>query len=174
MKTEKYICLKEGEPINALMYADDLILISQTKEGLQKQLDKLNEYCLKWKLEVNSKKTKIMIFNRGNRLIKADFRINNILLENVKTIKYLGFTIAVTNCSFLPTVEDLSLKAGKVIYALNTRIKLSKIPVRLAMKIFTCQIKPILLYGSEVWGPYNNYNYDTWEYNKIEMIHTQY
>ena len=45
------IWLKEGEPINALMYADDLIIMSETKEGLQKQLNKLNEYCMKWKLD---------------------------------------------------------------------------------------------------------------------------
>ena len=115
-----------------------------------------------------------MIFNRGNKLIKSDFRINNILLENVKTIKYLGFTISAKNCSFLPTIEDLSLKAGRAIYVLNTKIKLSKIPTRLAIKIFNSQIKPILLYGSEVWGPYNNFDYDTWDYNKIERTHTQY
>ena len=65
--TGEDICLKEGEPINALMYADDLIIISESKEGLQKQLNKLNEYCKKWKLEVNIKKTKIMIFNRAGQ-----------------------------------------------------------------------------------------------------------
>jgi hypothetical protein len=78
------------------------------------------------------------------------------------------------NCSFLPTIEDLNLKAGKAVYALNTRIKLSQIPVKITMKIFNSQIKPILLYGSEVWGPYNNYDYDSWDRNKIEITHTQY
>ena len=87
------IFLKENEPINALMYADDLILISETKEGLQSQIDKLCEYCVKWKLNINTKKTKIMIFNRGNSLIKASFYINNVAIENVKTMKCLGFTI---------------------------------------------------------------------------------
>ena len=50
------IFLKEGEPINLLMYADDLILLSESKEGLQQQINKLSEYCAKWKLEVNTKK----------------------------------------------------------------------------------------------------------------------
>ena len=44
-QNETEIFLKEGEPINALMYADDLILISESKDGLQKQLNKINEYC---------------------------------------------------------------------------------------------------------------------------------
>lgn len=42
------------------------------------------------------------------------------------------------------------------------------------MKIFNSQIKPILLYGSEVWRPYSNFDYDTWDKNKIERTHTQF
>ena len=68
----------------------------------------------------------------------------------------------------------MSLKAGRAIYALNTKIKLSRIPTRLALKIFNCQIKPILLYGSEVWGPYVDFDYDTWDYSQVERIHTQF
>ena len=43
---------------NVIMYADDLVLMSQTKEGLQKCLDRLYEYCQKWKLVVNTDKKK--------------------------------------------------------------------------------------------------------------------
>ena len=53
-----------------------------------------------------------MIFNRGNKLINAKFSINNMVLENVKSMKYLGFTITSKNCSFLPTLEDLSIKVN--------------------------------------------------------------
>ena len=42
---------------NVLMYADDLVLMSTSKEGLQKCLDDLNIYCKKWKLKVNTDKT---------------------------------------------------------------------------------------------------------------------
>ena len=41
---------------NVLMYADDLVLMSVSKEGLQKSLDDLQIYCNKWKLKVNTKK----------------------------------------------------------------------------------------------------------------------
>ena len=43
---------------STLMYADDLIIMSATKDGLQKSLDALNEFCKKWKLNINHKKTK--------------------------------------------------------------------------------------------------------------------
>ena len=156
------------------MYADDLILLSETKVGLQNLIDKLGNYCIKWKLSINTKKTKIMTFNRGNRLIKSDFYINNVAIENVKDIKYLGFTISAKNCSFSKTLEDLSIKANRAIYSLNTKIKLSRLPIKLMLKVFNAQIKPILLYGSEVWGPYMDFDYITWDRNKIEMTHNQF
>ena len=114
------------------------------------------------------------MFNGGNKLVKRELRINNSILENVKTFKYLGFTISAKNCSFTPTVEDLSTKANRAVFALNNKIKLSMLPIRLALKIFNSQIIPILLYGSEVWGPYTDYDYATWDKDKIERVHTQF
>ena len=39
------------------MCADDMIIMSTTQKGLQKCFNELNEYCEKWKLNVNQKKT---------------------------------------------------------------------------------------------------------------------
>ena len=75
-----------------------------TKESLQEQIDKVNDFCTKWKVDINTKNTKIMIFKRGNKLIKSNFYVKGKLLENVKTYKYLGFTISAKQCSFAPTI----------------------------------------------------------------------
>ena len=144
----------DNNKLNALMYADDLILLSHSEEDLQKKLNLLHEYCQKWKLVVNKKKTKIMVFNRGNKLIRTNCKLENATIETVKSFKYLGFSIAAKNCSFLGTVEDLSTRANRAIFALNNKIKISKLPVKLALKVFNMQIVPILLYGAEVWGPF--------------------
>ena len=50
--------------LNNLLYADDLILISETRTGLQSCLDNLQAYCQKWKLTVNNKKTKVMVVEK--------------------------------------------------------------------------------------------------------------
>jgi len=36
-----------------IMYAEDTVIFSETIEGLQHTLDSLEQYCSKWKLEVN-------------------------------------------------------------------------------------------------------------------------
>jgi hypothetical protein len=43
--------------LNCLLYADDLLLLSESKEGLQSCLDSLKAYCDRWKLKVNLNKT---------------------------------------------------------------------------------------------------------------------
>ena len=57
---------------------------------------------------------------------------------------------------------------------MNNKIKLSRLPSNLALKVFNSQIKPILLYGAEVWAPYSLYNYDNWDSSETEKCHTQF
>ena len=56
--------------ISCLLYADDLVLMSTSSEALQRCITRLEQYCERWKLEVNLKKTKILIFNKQGALIK--------------------------------------------------------------------------------------------------------
>jgi hypothetical protein len=43
----------------------DLIILSKSKTGLQNSLDNLSEYCDKWQLTVNVKKSKTMILQNN-------------------------------------------------------------------------------------------------------------
>jgi hypothetical protein len=52
--------------INHLLYADDLVIMSQSPEGLQHCLDALLKFCNEWKLDLNTRKTKTVIFCRKN------------------------------------------------------------------------------------------------------------
>ena len=71
-------------------------------------------------------------------------------------------------------MDDQSVKANRAIFALKNKVKLSRLPVKLAIKIFKSQIVPILLYGSEMWGPYMNFYYSKWETTVIERVQTQF
>ena len=50
--------------LNCLMSADDIVLISETKDGLKKSLQILESYCNKWQLIINTKKTKVIAINK--------------------------------------------------------------------------------------------------------------
>ena len=166
--------LGENEPVNALMYADDIILLANSEAELQQKLNALNIFCKNNKLQINTKKTKCMVFNRGNRLCKATLKVDNNLIENVKEFKYLGFTVGAKNCSFGGTIKDLCTKTKRAIFSLNSKTKLTFLPIKISLKILFTQLVPILLYGSEVWGPYSNFNFSNWEKSETEKTFTQY
>ncbi len=44
------------EPVNLLMFADDVVLLSSDASGLQICLQKLSDYCAKWKLSISKQK----------------------------------------------------------------------------------------------------------------------
>ena len=51
-----------------LLYADDIVIMSETEEGLKHGLFLLENYCDRWKLTVNATTTKVMIFRKGGRV----------------------------------------------------------------------------------------------------------
>ena len=100
-------------PINCLIYTDDLVIMSTSAEGLQECPNKLATYCNKWKLQVNLKKTKVILFNRQGSLIKKHsflFMSNNI--EVTKQYKYLGFVFSCSG-STIVGVRNLINQAQK-------------------------------------------------------------
>ena len=52
---------------SCLMYADNLLLLSESFEGLCHSLDKLGYYSAKSRLGIRSKKTKIMVFGKSSK-----------------------------------------------------------------------------------------------------------
>jgi hypothetical protein len=174
LNTKSDITLNGNDKINILLYADDIVIIGQSQKELQDHLNALSEFCDFWGLQVNTRKTKCMVINRGNRLCNLNVSIKNDIIENVKSFKYLGFTIGAKNFSLKDTPADLCIKAKRAIFALNNKIKLSLLPIQLAIKIFTTQILPILLYGSEVWGAYQKNDYQSWEISETERVLTQF
>ena len=88
-----------GVDINSILWADDIVLISETKDGLQKCINNLYNYCKEWTLEINIEKTKTIIFNKSGKNIKSirfqiKHRERNINIQNVNEYPYLGFTIS--------------------------------------------------------------------------------
>ena len=45
--------LPDGTELNCLLYADDLVLILKSKQGLQHCLNTLSTFCKKWMMNSN-------------------------------------------------------------------------------------------------------------------------
>ena len=75
--------LPNGTKLNSLFYADDLIILSRSKLGLQNCLNKLSSYCNSWMLKINPKKTKIMVFQKGKYKCDYVFHIGNEIFDTM-------------------------------------------------------------------------------------------
>jgi len=50
--------------VKLLLYADDLALMSETPQGLQKQIDVMSKFCVERQLVINVSKTKVVVFEK--------------------------------------------------------------------------------------------------------------
>jgi len=136
-----------------LLFADDVALCSDTVVGLQNQLDLLKEHSDKLGLEVNTNKSKVVVFRNGGYLARHEkWHIGRNEMEVVNEYRYLGITLSTRLCTNT-VLNDLATRArAGVVRVMKSLQELSSVPPDLFFRIFDAQLQPILLYGSEVWG----------------------
>ena len=61
LETEFAVCVNDVI-VAHMLWADDLILVSNTSSGLQKQLNGLHKFCSRNMMVMNKLKTKVMVF----------------------------------------------------------------------------------------------------------------
>ena len=166
--------LPNGEKLSCLLYADDLILLSQSQVGLQNSVNTLSHFCSTWNMEINMKKTKVMTFQKKSRRnTQTQIMFNGNKLENTNEYTYLGIKMT-SSGNFTVAQEMLKEKAIHAIFSLKRNLNFSKLTCKTANKLFCTMIEPILTYNSEVWGAYVKNNFDNWEKNPIEKAHLRY
>ena len=137
-----------NSPLSHLLYADDLILMSNSKEGLQECLNRLGKFCDTWQLELNITKSQVVIFNSAGRLATEKFSYKDKILKNVKSYCYLGVEFS-CNGTFTKARTVLFEKANKAMFPLKGLIKQFEMPCKKSLGLFHTLIEPIALYNSE-------------------------
>ena len=125
-------------------------MLSSSPDGLQCSLNTLENYCVNWKLEINTSKSKILVFNSNGKTFLNHFTINGICIETVDKYCYLGINLK-CNGKFNLAAARLVDKARKALFKVKKSLGLHH-SCQLLEKLFDTMIIPILLYGSEVWG----------------------
>ena len=168
--------------INCLMYADDVVLLSESQSGLQNCVSKLEQFSNDWHLNVNMKKTKVLVFNKAGHLKRINILFKDCPLECVNQYTYLGVVFSASG-TYKKAQVELQNKGMKALFKLRKSLASEPPNAKILVHIFNHTIKPILLYGSEIWGSfsYNNFmknpdNFITKEIDKwaVEKVHTRF
>ena len=154
-----YINIEKGVSIGGihiayLLYADDLVLMSESPTGLQNLIHGLENFCMLWYMVVHLTKTKILVFNE--RFVCGDnryFTFNKNKVPTSNTYNYLGVIFPNANYRFGENCEN---KHGKVLRAIYAARNLAHnaigpdVAPTVLFKRFDTQIQPIIDYSSEV------------------------
>ena len=140
----------DNKSLNIMLYADDIVLVSESQIGLQKCLDELYSFCNNWKLEVNTDKSKVIVFNSNGKTYKNLFTYHNTGIETVTQYNYLGI-IMKYNGKFNVAINALIEKARKAYFKIKKNVGINN-PCRLLEKLYDSLVSPIMLYCSEIWG----------------------
>ena len=160
--------------VSSLLYADDIVLLSTTEEGLQSSVQKLSAFCKEWDLKINVSKTKVIVFNRGGKLINIKITLDGQVLESAESYKYLGL-IFTLNGKMSVAKSDLGKRGSKALFKMKSMFKNASVSYETIMHLFDHVTKPILLYGSDIWGhtllKNGHINLNTLSHDEIENCH---
>jgi hypothetical protein len=140
--------------VNAILWADDLLILSSTPAGLQNAMNKTHAFYTKLGLEMNKKKTKVMIFNaRGIKMNDQTFTVGGYPIEIVDSYQYLGIKFKPSG-SLHCAAGELFDKASRAWFAIsNVLYQHKKLAVKKALQLFNSLIRPIFSYAVEFWLP---------------------
>ena len=83
--------LSTGE-VGVLLFADNIVVMADSKEGRQHNLKTVSDMLNKWELKINWRKTKVMRVARDRE--EFEVKIRDEVIEQVETMKYLGVMVS--------------------------------------------------------------------------------
>ena len=121
----------EDIKISILLYADD------NESDMQKLLDTVHNWCKRWRVLINTDKSKITHFRSARRRrSEVQFKVGDNILEIVTTYKYLG-VIFDEKKDFKENAEHLAKGGGRGLGAVISKINtLKKYGIKTYEKLF--------------------------------------
>ena len=162
-----YQMIPGAQEIFSLLFADDIVLLSLTPAGLQTQLNNLKIAAENLGLIVNLNKSAILVYRKGGYLGRLEkWHYGNQPIQVVNSYKYLGYTLTTKLSVEIPLAEFAGRAKNKTLAIFKTLYKLGKIEADTFFRLFDSQVKPMLIYASEVWGLTSQETFQT-----IEKVH---
>ena len=150
-----------GVRVSVLMYADDMVLLADSKEGLQRSIDAAFEYSRKWRFlfNVGKDKTEIMIFHgqgaskkRKGEEVEGGWVLGGKRIGIVQKYVYLGVGID-SKGTFKGWRIEREKKARKAWWgAWKMGIEGQWVGVKNAVMIWKVMVQSVLDYATEVFG----------------------
>jgi len=144
---------KDIPEILTLMYADDVANPADTVINLQRQINVIKTFCENSGMALNIGKTEIVVFRNGGPVKCIEqWNYGTSPINIASFYKYMGL-IFTPKLSWSRSQRKLACQATKSIVCIrNYQKQYGYFHFHECFKLFDSMVKPILLYGSEIWG----------------------
>jgi hypothetical protein len=148
-----------GRRVSVLLYADDVSLLATTPERMEELLKAVDLFCTAFGMKANVKKCERLVFAHDAQVAETckqecvKLRLAAEPIPAVDNARYLGLVYGPGRpyCECRVTLHDAARGAMFSLISKLDKLKLRAPDVR--MRCFEVQVRSILSYGSEVWGP---------------------
>jgi hypothetical protein len=149
---ENQVGLKLNFTHQLLAYADDVNLLEDNIDTLNKNMETLIDASKEVGLEINVEKTKYILLSRHQNVGQnRDIKIAKRLFENVPQFRYLGTTV--TNQNLIQEEIKRRLNSGNACYhSVQNLLSSHLLSKNLKIRIYMSLILPVVLYGCETWS----------------------
>ena len=144
-----------------LDFADDLAMLSSSTEHLQTKTDRLVMFAKQVGLFINVKKTEVMNISKAPA---QPIKIEGNEVKQVNKFTYLGSVISSENGA-KADIETRLNKARIAFKSLKIIWRSRKYSLKTKLKVYSSNVKTVLLYGSECWRVIKK------EMNKLNSFH---
>ncbi len=140
-------------PLSVLLYADDIVLLSDKEEHLQILLNYLSEWCTEWGLSINFNKSKVIHFRTPSTSRTVyEFQSGNSTVDIVNQYKYLGL-ILTEHLDYQRMAKVVAQSASRALGLLISKDKAAGgMPFECYTKCYDCIVQATIDYGAPVWG----------------------
>ena len=141
------------EKVCIMLYADDIVLLSDNEKGLQNMLDVLSLWCKANEMCVNNQKSNVVHF----RLPSVDrthvnFYCGDGAISVVNKYTYLGILLD-EFLDYNVTAKVVVQSASRALGLLVAKTKcLEGLPFQVFTKLYDSVVWPVIAYGAAVWG----------------------
>ena len=135
-------------------FADDYNLwktatkLVDLESNMQKDLDVLLEWCHKWRININIKKTEVIVFNREKNTPNISLKIKNNTIKQATAKRMLGVIID-EKLTFKDHIKHICIQARK---SYSQLAAFPNLPLSILKTLYKSFIRPKLEYCCSVWG----------------------
>jgi len=152
----------DNTTICTLQFADDQVVMAQSKEDLEYMGRKIQEEYSKWGFTMNIAKTKYISLGTDTKHLEMD---NGDIITGCAEFRYLG-TIFTKDGRDTKYIRHRITQVRKIIGALNGVWWSKNITRNRKKMIYNSMVKSVLIYGAEIWSLYED---DRKRINATEM-----